>query len=508
MYINIGNRREVLWDDYLVDREKTSARLVNHKPQKKELVCTLDKPWEANHLSYPHFIKLDDTYYMYYISSLPLTEEQKKEYQDETKGTYDKANHFVICVLTSKDFQNWERPNLGFYEFNGTYENNVVLSQKITGTFDEAFDNAFVFVDENPDCPADEKIKALCMCYEFSKPFPDCRELWCYTSPDGLHFKRGWKMMDGSVPNGGIFDSLNVAWYDKDEKIYKCYMRGIHKRFENDEDIRDVRFSESKDFKTWTNPTSLKFGDSIDYPLYTNNVQKYYRAPHMYIGFPTRYVERKVWNKNFEQLGGETNAAVRKELMKKWGPRTGLAVTDSIFMCSRDGENWKRFDGMFMGPGLEHERNWFYGDSSYPMYNLRETPCEFPSKENEISMYMHEGARTGKGAYLYRYTLRLDGFASYHSDFETSVVTTKPFIFEGKELSINFETSAIGSVFVDVLDMDGKLMEQYRSCELFGNAYDRTVWFGESADVSELAGKPVRLRFTMSDADIYSFVFR
>lgn len=509
MYINIKNRREVLWDNYLIDEESTTARLISHKPQKKELVFDFDKPWEKGHLSYPHFIELDGTYYMYYITSLPVTGKELEEINSNgSKGSFDSVHRLVACVITSKDFKNWERPSLGLYEINRSRDNNAIFKETINGTFDESCDNFFVFVDENPDCPPDEKIKALSMCYEYSKPFPDQRELWCYTSPDGIHFKRGWKMTDGSVPNGGIFDSLNVAWYDKDEKIYKCYMRGIHNRFEGDDDIRDVRFSESKDFKHWSNPTPLKFGDGIDYPLYTNQVQKYYRAPHIYIGFPTRYVERKAWNMNFEQLGGAENARRRKERIERYEPRLGLAVTDSVFMCSRDGENWKRFDEMFMGPSLENEFNWVYGDSSYPMYNIRETPLEYPSKDNEISLYMHEGSHSGKYMRLYRYSLRLDGFASYHSDFKTSVLTTKSFIFEGNELSLNFETSAIGSIFVDILDMDGKPMESYRSCELFGNTYDRTVWFSNKTDVSRLAGKPIKLRFTMCDADIYSFVFR
>ena len=73
---------------------------------------------------------------------------------------------------------------------------------------------------------------------------------------------------------------------------------------------------------------------------------------------------------------------------------------------------------------------------------------------------------------------------------------------------MNFSTSAIGFVYVEILDEKGKAFEKYRSCELFGNTDDRTVYFGNSSDVAELAGKPIKLRFTMRDADIYSMVFR
>ena len=65
MYINIGNRREVLWDDFLVDTEKTTAKLTLHKPTKKEQVYTFDKFWEAKGVSYFSYIKWQGEYYVY-----------------------------------------------------------------------------------------------------------------------------------------------------------------------------------------------------------------------------------------------------------------------------------------------------------------------------------------------------------------------------------------------------------------------------------------------------------
>ena len=40
-----------------------------------------------------------------------------------------------------------------------------------------------------------------------------------------------------------------------------------------------------------------------------------------------------------------------------------------------------------------------------------------------------------------------------------------------------------------------------------GNEIDRRVTWKSGSDVSALAGKPVRLRFSMKDADLFSFQF-
>ena len=43
--------------------------------------------------------------------------------------------------------------------------------------------------------------------------------------------------------------------------------------------------------------------------------------------------------------------------------------------------------------------------------------------------------------------------------------------------------------------------------EVFGDDLQRTVTWKGGADVSKLAGQPVRLRFALRDADLFSFQF-
>ena len=78
----------------------------------------------------------------------------------------------------------------------------------------------------------------------------------------------------------------------------------------------------------------------------------------------------------------------------------------------------------------------------------------------------------------------------------------KPFRFEGRELSVNFATSAAGYIKI-ALHGGGRTIH---SAELFGDSLDRRVPF-EDGDLASFAGIPVTMEITMSDADIYSFKF-
>lgn len=111
-----------------------------------------------------------------------------------------------------------------------------------------------------------------------------------------------------------------------------------------------------------------------------------------------------------------------------------------------------------------------------------------------------------------RYTLRTDGFVSINSPYESGELITKPLIFEGQQLVINYSTSAAGVVWVELQDAEGRPIPGYEfeRCEpIVGDEIERTVeWSGDIGhNVGGLAGKPVRLRFILEDADLFSFRF-
>ena len=472
--IPIGTRRELFWDEYLIDTTQTTARLKLHSPQPKEVVMDHDAPWEGDGCDFHCIVADDGVYRMYYLGWETM----------DPDVTHHVPRPIVVCYAESTDGKTWTKPDLGLCEFGGSKKNNIILDEN-----NAKFDNFSVFKDGNPARSEDERYKGVGL---------DGRDhyLWCFTSEDGVQFKKARRMTDQ-----GKFDTLNIAFWDRHSERYFCYIRdfhGIPPRGNLNEGIRDIRWMVSEDFKTWTTPVLLDFGEgAVDYPLYTNVAQPYYRGDHMFVGFPSRYVERKEWAPNFDQLPG----AERRRKRVKVNPRYGLTVTDCVFMCSRDGKRWKRWDEAFMRPGPERSHNWVYGDC-YPAVGMIETPSSLPGAAPELSMYAFDNHWGQIPAQLRRYTIRIDGFASYNATFKPQRVVTKPFTFEGRALSLNFATSAAGHVTIK-LHGDATTLT---SCELFGDSLARRVVF-EGSEVSRLAGQPVTMEIVMSDADVYSFMF-
>lgn len=346
-----------------------------------------------------------------------------------------------------------------------------------------------VMKDANPACLPEERYKAIGICSGFTPG------LQCFTSPDGIHFKHGWE-----VTRKGYFDSLNTVRWDADRSEYVAYIRGFHPSADCKDvhGVRDIRYITSKDFHNWTDPEMLDFGDGDDYPLYTNCISRYPRAPQVFTGFPTRYVERQGWSDSFEQLCGKEERQMRMKIH----PRYGLATTDCVFMSSRDGFHWDRTEEAFMRPGPEEPHNWVYGDC-YPALGMIETPGVYPGTDNELSLYAFTNHWMNIPAELYRYTIRLDGFISRNATYKPQKLVTKPFTFTGSELRINFETSAKGGLYITLICEDGR---RIHSDEVFGDRTDRAVGFTDGSP-KDFEGKPVIMEIKMSDADIYSFRF-
>jgi hypothetical protein len=178
--------------------------------------------------------------------------------------------------------------------------------------------------------------------------------------------------------------------------------------------------------------------------------------------------------------------------------------SDGVLQTTRAGST--RFDRTFLeafvrpGPG---DGNWL-SRTNYPACGIIQTG------PTEISIYAqrHYGL---KSAHLERLTLRIDGFASVHAPFSGGELLTKPFLFEGNELEINCSTSAAGGIRVEIQDIDGKPIPGHtlaESSEIIGDEISRVVSWKNGADVARLAGRPIRLRFIMKDADLYSLRFR
>jgi hypothetical protein len=151
-----------------------------------------------------------------------------------------------------------------------------------------------------------------------------------------------------------------------------------------------------------------------------------------------------------------------------------------------------------------------YG-AGYTALGMVETKSDVPGGPDEISFYISDaGYWMGPGVSYCRYTLRRDGFVSAAAPLAGGWLVTKPIVFEGERLNINFETSAAGSLQVEIQDVQGRPMPGFSQAEcpsLFGNATDYAINWRSGAKLRDLAGAPVRLRFVLRDADLYAFRF-
>ncbi|MFO1484264.1 MAG: hypothetical protein U1F71_12975 [Verrucomicrobiaceae bacterium] len=488
--IDIGSRRELFVDDFLIGKLGGKAEQLLHHPEIREIVIKHDMPWEGSGSGYHSVFKDGDKYRMYY-KSWQLT---------VTDGKVNTGEHpLFTCYAESDDGIHWRKPELGLHEFKGTKANNIVLAPGKMGEANPDPGHIAVFKDDNPAAKPEARYKAI---VRSNSP----KGLLALKSPDGLRWS---PMADAPVITDGAFDSQNLAFWDAQAGLYRAYWRYFTEGTTDEKNwkpsgLRAIRTATSKDFLHWENQHDLTYADSPGEALYTNQVKPYHRAPHLLIGFPTRYVERG-WSESMRALPEREH----REWRSKASDRYGMAITEGLFMASRDGVKFKRWNEAFLPPGIERPGTWNYGHQ-YIAWHPVETKSALEGAPNELSFYATESYWTGKSSELRRYTLRLDGFVSIHAPMSGGELITKPFTFTGKSLTMNFASSVAGGIRVEIQDANGKPVPGFTlddSEEHFGDSVQRTIVWKNSTDVSSLAGKTVRLRFALKDADLYAIQF-
>ena len=490
--INIGSRRELFVDDFLIEQFAGKAELRLHHPEPREIALVHDAPWEGSGSGY-HSVFHDGKRYRLYYKAWHLDLQSTGKLNTETHPRF-------CCYAESNDGIHWRKPELGLHEFNGSKKNNIVLSPEKAGSAVSDPAHPAVFKDENPDAPPDARYKAI---IRADKP----HGLLAFKSPDGLHWT---PMADGPVITEGAFDSQNLAFWDPVRGEYRAYWRIFTAGIADGTTwkpagIRAIRTATSKDFLHWGPHTDLSYVDSPPEQLYTNQIKPYHRAPHIFIGFPTRYIERG-WSDSMRALP----ELEHRELRAKASGRYGTAITEGLLMASRDGVRFKRWNEAFLRPGIERPGTWNYGQQ-YIAWHLVETKSALEGAPNELSLYAGESYWTGNSSELRRYTLRLDGFVSVSAPMRGGELATKLITFHGDQLHLNFATSAAGEIRAEIQDVTGKPLPGFAldDCpQIFGDAIERTVTWKSGGDVSSIAGKPVRLRFALKDADLFAIQFQ
>lgn len=446
---DIGSRLELFVDDWLIEK-MNAVKLRLHHPTPREVAVVFDKPCEGNTCAYVTVFQDDDRCRMYYRGS---------HYDFEAK----KGMHEVTCYAESTDGIHWTKPELNLFEFDGSIRNNIVWRG------DVGYHNFSPFKDQNPNCKPEARYKAL---------GSGKGGLFAFQSPDGIH----WSLMQQDpVITKGAFDSQNLAFWGSVRGRYVDFHRGGR------DGVRAIMTCTSDDFIHWTEPTWIDFGDAPPEHLYTNAVTPYFRAPHIFLGFPKRFLPSR---------------------KKPFHPDSG--ISDGVFMSSRDGLHWHRWLEAFIRPGLQRER--WVNRNNMTAWGILSTKADIPSVPDELSLYSSENYYAQDGVCrLRRFTLRTDGFVSIHAPYAGGEFVTHPLVFSGKELVLNYSTSAAGSVRVEVTDINHKLLKGFEldECpEIYGDEIEHVVEWKSRPDLRSLSKQPIRLRFVLKDADLYAFRFR
>ena len=190
--LNIGSDRQLFVDEFWIDKSSRIKREL-HSPVSQGIGIPGDKPWDKGNIWAATIINDDGKYKVWY----------RCDTEPETALTRSGNG---TGYAESDDGLNWEKPNLGIFELNGSKDNNLVWMGPGA--------NLAPFKDPNPDIPEDQRYKAVVR----------TSDLYALCSPDGIN----WKLMyDEPLMTDGPFDSPQVIFWDYWKDEYVLYARGV-----------------------------------------------------------------------------------------------------------------------------------------------------------------------------------------------------------------------------------------------------------------------------------------
>ncbi len=357
------------------------------------------------------------------------------------------------CYAESKDGIKWEKPPLGLYEREGSKDNNIIPN----------FCGAVIPTPWETD--PQKKYQGVGGMY------------YAYASSDGLDWK---KQSDERIVSGG---DTSHFYYDPNIKRFRANVkvsrdiRGLTRRC--------VGYSESDTLTKFPELRLVMAPDDIDDRWCDyNTVERthFYACPvapyeTLYIGLLQIY--------RAEDPEGYFHGPLWLELVS-----------------SRDGIHWKREEGdrpplLDIGKFRTFDHGMviaptplLVGDELRVYYTGYDELHDLLPYQSTIAMA----------------TMRKDGFASVDADEAPGEIVTKPFANVSGGLLVNCDPRQ-GSLRVEVLDVDGKVLPGYAhdECEpvMADGVRQRVVWRTRNTLPTN---QPVRFRFLLNHARLYSFM--
>ena len=475
----IGSQRQFFFDDQIVETMDNPMRRLNPAVKLADNpVIKADRPWEGpdTRLSFVIFDHRLGKFRMRYSSGVFKSGGRNEKGEVIVLGEGDDlAKQRVVCEAFSDDGVHWVKPELGLVEFQGSKANNILPAEANYGYF---------FEDLHDPDPA-RHYKALVRKGSYSGVG---MTFSVYVSPDAYHWtpiKENPVIDTGEQP--GRWGPTEFLGWDPIRQTYAVHMENNFHMHSPYLHRRSIGRAESADMIHWSEPETIIVVDDRDYP----DTEFYH--------FPVEFHEG--WYLGMLWIFSTTNT-----------------THEPAFAFSRDGVN---YDRTYREPIIRRGDNGdFDGVSIYaqkPLIHDGEilfyyTGTNWRSPEQLVEL----GDQATAGIGLAR--LPRDGFVSLEgARHDFSVVTTRSFTFTGQNLFLNMQ-AALQQWGAEPCEVKVEILDG-RHAPIAGFAFDdadtltttnldqKVTWQGR-ADVSALAGKPVRLRIHFKNAKLYAFQFR
>lgn len=445
---------------------KTTLQRIFHVPVYYPLnpVLKADKKWEFN--------RMGDPYAAPFSGGVWFDEEDGK-YKMWYSAGGEKELGLITCYAESKDGKYWMKPVL-----------DIVTGTNIVDTTEH--DCVTVLLDKYE---VDRSKRYKMFIVEFNSRFSVSMKL--KYSPDGIHWGRTVAL------SGELYDRCSV-YYDAFNKKYvlslktmtekgrsRNYLAGedlellvslAHRTFDRDSD-KYIRYWFSADDDDPRNPQF----PSIRPQIYNHDAIPY---ESRLLGYFT------IWqgpeNKDCDSL----KIQKRNEVLVGW---------------SQDGFQWTRENKKPFFPVAGDFNAWNAG-------NIQST-CGNPLIVGDSLYFYMSGRYNSKPVHDSNFAtglamLRRDGFVSMRGNNKEGSLETAPFKFDGTYLFVNADVRK-GKLAVEVLDEKGNSLEGYtkKDCLLMkkDNSTKKLITWKNHPDIASLIGKNIRLRFYLTDGDLYSF---
>lgn len=457
--IDVG--RQLFVDNFLI--AYTTLKRVFHYPEYHagNPILVPDKTWEKQGANGGFAAPFSDG--VWYDE----TDNKFKMWYMAGGGSYATKGAGITCYAESVDGITWTKPDLNVIQ--GT---NIVRQGFVR-------DASTVWMDKQ-ETNASRRYKM----FEVSGGAGN----WQYhylTSSDG----KAWR--DNSTPSGAITDRSTV-YKNPYRNVWVWSMRHNIRLSGAAYTIRARDYMENPDPSAGNKAAKAElsafwFGpwpNELRHPIYHNDDG----SPGIYNQDATPY--ESIMLGMFSVWQGPENDVCNRD---------GVIKRNQIMLgYSRDGYSWLRED---MNPFLAVDDN----VSAWNNGNLQSAVGSPLIVGDKLYFYL-SGRRLVNGSEIVSTglaTLRRDGFASMSGTGELMTETLK---FKGEYFFINADVR--GSLKVEILDKSGKVIPGFSKddCKaVTGDGVKMQVEWNNNASLKSLAGQNIRVKFYLTDGDIYAF---